>query len=70
MKKTFAFTTVGFVIFTICIFLVNQIGANFIKLVPSTEPVVNFGVFIISLLMTVRVLLELYDLIHPKNRRR
>jgi hypothetical protein len=70
MKKTLIFTTIGVITFAICYYLVYQVGANFIKIVPSTEPIVDFGVFIISLLMTIRVLLEIYDLFHPKNRRR
>jgi hypothetical protein len=69
MKKLLIFASIGVVAFVICYFLVNRIGVQFIKLVPSTEPIVNIGVFIISLLMTIRVLQEIYDLFNPKNRR-
>ncbi len=62
MKKALIFAAIGIVIFAICYFLVYRAGAQFIKTAPSTEPVINTSMPIISFLMTVVALLKIYSL--------
>ncbi len=62
------FVAVGIVIFVACYLLVYRVGAQFIKIAPSTEPVINMGVPVISFLMTVVALLQIYSLFRPNMR--
>ena len=69
MKKALIFTGIGIVTFSICYLLVYPIGAQFVKTAPSTEPIINFGVPVICMLMTIHVVLKVYDLFYPKRGR-
>lgn len=68
MKRAFVFSVLGFVIFVVCYSLVYRIGAQFIRNVPSTEPMITKGVTIISLLMTLVALRQIYELFRSKRR--
>lgn len=70
MKKAIIFTGVGIITFSICYLLVYPIGAQFVKIEPSTEPVINFGVPVICLLMAIHVVLKIHDLFYTKQGRR
>ncbi len=70
MKKALIFAGLGIIILTICFYLVYQVGMQFIKIIPSTESVINVGVPIISFLMTVVALLQIHDLFYRKRGRR
>jgi hypothetical protein len=70
MKIISIFAAIGIFTFAICYLLVYPVGAQFVKIAPSTEPVINFGVSVICLLMTIHVVLKIYDLFYPKRGRR
>ena len=70
MRRLFIFMAIGIVMFAICYFLVYRVGAQFIKTVPSTEPVINRGVLMISILMTVVALQRISSLFGPSRNRR
>lgn len=68
MIKALIIIALGIVIFAVCYSLVHPVGEMFIKNTPSTEPVVTKGVLIISFLMTLVALRQIYGLFQSKHR--
>jgi hypothetical protein len=68
MIKAFIIAALGIVVFSVCYSLVHPLGEQFIKNTPATEPVVTKGVLIISFLMTLVALRQIYGLFQSKRR--
>jgi hypothetical protein len=60
MKKTLIVVGVGLGIFLVCLFLVSAIGDAVVKTAPGTRGQVNLGVIVISALLTMGALKEIF----------